>query len=213
MDPAGRLAGPFAAELLSGWLNARDSRKGRRCLVDLNDVTFIDKDGETALCRMMREGAQLVARGVYTRQLVQDLKSSNQRRLCRFLGRFFALTLSAAVLRCLFWAALIYLDTSPLHAQGGVAIAPQSSYLGSVPDGQATERTIRDLAGETLTQARDRFKAGVTDNLEVVQAQESVASADQAYISSLYTFNIAKIELARAAGVAERAVLAYLGGK
>ena len=69
------------------------------------------------------------------------------------------------------------------------------------------------LANDTLAQARDRFTAGVTDNLEVVQAQESVAAANQAYISSLYSFNIAKVELAKAAGIAERAVENYLGGK
>jgi outer membrane protein TolC len=70
-----------------------------------------------------------------------------------------------------------------------------------------------DLARETLAQAQDRFGAGVTDNIEVVQAQESVASADQAYISSLYAFNIAKVQLARAVGIAEQAVKGYLGGK
>jgi outer membrane protein TolC len=70
-----------------------------------------------------------------------------------------------------------------------------------------------DLARETLTEAQDRFGAGVTDNIEVVQAQESVSLADQAYISSLYAFNIAKVQLARAVGVAERDVKGYLGGK
>jgi outer membrane protein TolC len=71
----------------------------------------------------------------------------------------------------------------------------------------------KDLARETLSEAQDRFAAGVTDNIEVVQAQESVSTADQAYISSLYTYNIAKVELARAAGIAEQAVKAYLGGQ
>jgi outer membrane protein TolC len=70
----------------------------------------------------------------------------------------------------------------------------------------------KDLARETLSEAQDRFAAGVTDNIEVVQAQESVSAADQAYISSLYTFNIAKVQLARARGIAEQAVNAYLGG-
>ena len=74
-------------------------------------------------------------------------------------------------------------------------------------------RSNTDLARETLAQAQDRFSAGVTDNIEVVQAQESVSSADQAYISSLYAFNIAKVQLARAVGIAEQAVKGYLGGK
>jgi len=74
-------------------------------------------------------------------------------------------------------------------------------------------RSNTDLARETLAQAQDRFGAGVTDNIEVVQAQESVASADQSYISSLYAFNIAKVQLARSVGIAEQAVKGYLGGK
>jgi outer membrane protein TolC len=70
-----------------------------------------------------------------------------------------------------------------------------------------------DLAGQTLTQAQDRFRAGVADNLEVVQAQESVASANQSYIASSYSFNVAKLSLALALGVAEQSALQYLGVK
>jgi len=70
-----------------------------------------------------------------------------------------------------------------------------------------------DLANQTLLQARDRFAAGVTDNLEVVQAQESVAAANENYISSLYAHNLAKIELARAVGYAEEGVKRYLQSK
>ena len=70
-----------------------------------------------------------------------------------------------------------------------------------------------DLANQTLTQAQDRFKAGVTNNLEVVQAQQAVAAANQSYIASLYSYNAAKISLAQAIGVAEQSGLAYLGVK
>jgi len=70
-----------------------------------------------------------------------------------------------------------------------------------------------DLANQTLEQAQDRFRAGVADNLEVVQAQESVAAANQSYISSLFAYNLAKISLAQAMGVAEQSALHYLGAK
>jgi outer membrane protein TolC len=85
--------------------------------------------------------------------------------------------------------------------------------LNSASDLVKVARSNMDLARETLTEAQDRFTAGVSDNIEVVQAQESVAAADQAYISSLYAFNVAKVQLARAAGIAEQSVRAYLGGK
>jgi outer membrane protein TolC len=68
------------------------------------------------------------------------------------------------------------------------------------------------LARQQLDQAQDRFGAGVTDNLEVVQAQESVALADEAVIQSLYEFNISRALLARATGTAERSIQeAFLG--
>jgi outer membrane protein TolC len=74
-------------------------------------------------------------------------------------------------------------------------------------------RSNIDLAEETLVQSRDRFSAGVTDTVEVVQSQQAVASAHEQYISSLYTFNFAKISLARAVGVAEEGVKEFFKGK
>jgi len=74
-------------------------------------------------------------------------------------------------------------------------------------------RSSIDLAEQTLTQSRDRFAAGVTDTVEVVQAQEAVASAHDAYILSLYSYNYAKISLARAVGLAEEGIKEYFKGK
>jgi outer membrane protein TolC len=70
-----------------------------------------------------------------------------------------------------------------------------------------------DLAEQTLVQSRDRFRAGVTDTVEVVQTQEQVASAHESYISSLYAYNYAKISLARALGQAEEGIKDYFKGK
>jgi len=69
------------------------------------------------------------------------------------------------------------------------------------------------LAEQALAQSRDRFSAGVTDNLEVVQAQEAVASAHESLISSLYFNNVAKVAYAHALGRAEDGVREYLRGK
>ncbi len=70
-----------------------------------------------------------------------------------------------------------------------------------------------DVAQQTLTQAQDRFSAGVTSNIEVVQAQESLANANENYIASLFAHNLAKLSLARALGVAEEASKDFLGGR
>ncbi len=85
--------------------------------------------------------------------------------------------------------------------------------LSSAAEQVEVARSSVDLAEQTLAQSEDRFTAGVTDNLEVVQAQESVASAHENYIQSLYAHNLAKIELARAIGDAEQGVKRYLKGE
>ncbi len=76
---------------------------------------------------------------------------------------------------------------------------------------QVAQSTI-GLAQEQLRQAQDRFAAGVANNIDVVEAQESVATANDNYISSLNSFNLSKLSLARAMGVAETATQRYLGG-
>ena len=85
--------------------------------------------------------------------------------------------------------------------------------LNAANDQVQVAQSSVQLADETLAQARDRFAAGVTDNLEVVQAQEAVAQANENYISSLYAHNLAKVSLARAMGFAEQAVKQYLKSK
>jgi outer membrane protein TolC len=73
-------------------------------------------------------------------------------------------------------------------------------------------RSSVDLAEQALTQSQDRFTAGVTDNLEVVEAQEAVASAHETYIQSLYAHNLSKVELAYSIGDAEDGVKRFLKG-
>jgi len=70
-----------------------------------------------------------------------------------------------------------------------------------------------DLANEELSEAQQRFHAGVSDNLPVSQAQSSVEQANDQYISALYQHNAAKLSLARSLGVAETNLKDYLGGK
>ncbi len=84
-------------------------------------------------------------------------------------------------------------------------------------DAAAQEVTVEKsavlLATQNLEQSRDRFTSGVTDNIEVVQAQDALAIAGDAYIASLYSYNLAKISLARATGVAPSHFAEYVEGK
>jgi len=90
----------------------------------------------------------------------------------------------------------------------------RSAVLDLRAAGQRLEaaQTSVTLAGQELTQARDRFAAGVASNIEITQAQDSVASASEHYIAALYAHNLAKAMLARAVGTAEESVMTFLGG-
>ena len=72
--------------------------------------------------------------------------------------------------------------------------------------------TARDLAAQQLTQARDRFAAGVANNVEVVQAQEVVALAEEQFIAAQYGLNLAKGALIRGLGASEAALRQLIGG-
>ena len=82
--------------------------------------------------------------------------------------------------------------------------------IQSAADQVAVAKSNLELANQTLEQARDRFSAGVTDNIEVVQAQQSVASANDNLISALFGHNLAKVALARALGLAEQGIQKFM---
>jgi len=73
-------------------------------------------------------------------------------------------------------------------------------------------RSSVELANEALSEAQQRYANGVSDNLSVSQAQQSVAQANDQYVTSLYRHNVAKLSLARALGAGEN-YKNYLGGK
>jgi outer membrane protein TolC len=99
--------------------------------------------------------------------------------------------------------------------RGRVDMEVRSAFLdlNSAAEQVAVAHSTVGLAQEQLTQARDRFAAGVADTIEVVQAQEAVATANENYIASVFGHNVAKLSLARAVGVAEKGSKEYLGDR
>jgi outer membrane protein TolC len=98
--------------------------------------------------------------------------------------------------------------------RGRIELEVRTAFLDLRASGDQVQvaRGALDLANQQLEQARDRFSAGVVNSIEVVQAQEAVATANENYISSLYAFNLAKAALARALGIAEKSIDQFLGG-
>lgn len=84
-------------------------------------------------------------------------------------------------------------------------------------DAQASESAVKvadgnkALAQRAFEQSEDRYKNGVTNTLEVVQAQEAIVTAQENYISSLFSFNVSKVSLARALGSAETRLTTFFG--
>ena len=75
----GRLAGQLVEELSEAWNKTRDERRGRKSVVDLVNVTFVDERGERALAEIMADGAEFVVRGVYTKGLLESLSERCKR--------------------------------------------------------------------------------------------------------------------------------------
>ena len=71
----GRLAGPWIGELERSWRESEQSAPGRRLIVDLMGVTFVEQEGKALLTRMCEAGADLLATGCCMKSIVEDAKN------------------------------------------------------------------------------------------------------------------------------------------
>jgi outer membrane protein TolC len=106
-------------------------------------------------------------------------------------------------------------DAELADLRAGIRYQVAASLLDLKAAGAAVDvaREAEALARQQVDQAQDRFRAGVGNTIELVQAQDALAAASDRYISSLYTHNIAKASLARALGVVERRFIEFVGGQ
>jgi hypothetical protein len=68
----GRLVGLWVSELRRTWKETHRTGDNLKCIVDLNEVTSIDKQGETLLRTMSKQGAQFIATGIYIKHVLQQ---------------------------------------------------------------------------------------------------------------------------------------------
>jgi len=101
---------------------------------------------------------------------------------------------------------------SDMNAQVDADIRDALLDIASSQQQVEVARSSVDLANEALSEAQQRYANGVSDNLAVSQAEQSVAQANDRYVSSLYRHNVSKLSLARALGAGEN-YKNYLGGK
>jgi outer membrane protein TolC len=101
---------------------------------------------------------------------------------------------------------------SDMNAQVDADVRDALLDIASSQQQVAVAHSSVELANEALSEAQQRYANGVSDNLAVTQAEQSVAQANDQYVTSLYRHNIAKLSLARALGAGEN-YKTYLGGK
>jgi len=75
----GQLVGRWADEFRSTWRKAHVVGDTRKCIVELIEVTSIDHNGEEVLAEIMSHGGQFVASDVYTKHLLENLRSELER--------------------------------------------------------------------------------------------------------------------------------------
>jgi hypothetical protein len=93
----GRLVGPWVGELRTCWKKTHRDHGGRTCIVDLSDVTFIDKGGERLLRTMSKGGAQFIATGIYIKHVLDQLKPNGKRGLLKVISCLFAALLGGVI--------------------------------------------------------------------------------------------------------------------
>ena len=82
----GSLVGPWVGELRSSWKKSHCDHSERTYVVDLSDVTFIDRRGERLLRTMLKEGARFIAADIYTKHVLKERRTRRNRegaKLCQ----------------------------------------------------------------------------------------------------------------------------------
>ena len=112
-------------------------------------------------------------------------------------------------------AALRQREAELEDLKGRIYYDVQNAFLDlkSAADRVRVAQSANKLANEQVEQSQDRFRAGVTNNVEVVQAQEALATASENYISSLQAHIAAKLALAKAMGISDAEYEQFLRGK
>src|ERR1700739_521642 len=92
----GRRTAPWVGALSPRWKKNHRSGKERACIVDLNEIKFIDKSGRRLLRIMAKEKARLIASGIYSKHILENLTGKSKNSLFdRLAGSFFAAVIAA----------------------------------------------------------------------------------------------------------------------
>jgi outer membrane protein TolC len=154
----GRLSGAWVRELKASWKKNHQTDKKDGCIVDLNEVTFIDKAGERLLRELRREGAQFISDGCYVRHIVEQLKVRRKRKISNVLACFLVVLL------------LVLFSATATRAQS-------TTVLGSVPSGPASDELVQLTLSDAIKMAW-RYNLGAIEsgqNAQIARGQRLLA--------------------------------------
>jgi outer membrane protein TolC len=176
----GRLSGAWVRELRASWKKNHQINKKRACIVDLNEVTFVDKTGEGLLRALHNEGAQFISGGCYVRHIIDRLKVQRKRKMSNLLASFLVVFV------------LMLLDTTATRAQS-------TTVLGSVPSGPATDQvvqlTLRDAVNTALRYNLGAIESG--QNAQIARGQRLLALSNLLpQVSAGASENVQQVNLA-----------------
>ena len=147
----GRISGAWVRELRASWMKNHQTDKKRACIVDLKEVTFIDKTGEGLLRVLCDEGAQVIPGGCYVRHIVEQLRAGRKRNVSNLLASVLVVFV------------LVLFNTTATRAQ-------TTTVLGSVPSGPASDELVQ------LT-LRDAIKMALRYNLGAIESGQNAQIA------------------------------------
>src|SRR5271154_4331780 len=180
----GRLTAPWVRELRTCWKKNHGRDKQRACIVDLNEIKFIDKSGERLLRAMVKERAQFIASGIYIKHVLEKLTSKGKgSALNRLAGFSFAAVVAV-------FAVLI---------GGATTKAQNTAVAGSVPSGLASDQvlqlTLRDAVNTALRYNLEAIESG--QNAQIARGQRLLALSNLLpQVSAGASENVQQVNLA-----------------
>src|SRR6266446_8062525 len=180
----GRLSQPSIRELRTTWKTNHRRDTQRACIVDLNEVTFIEKSGMRLLRMLAREGAQFTASGIYTKHLIEQLNVRKKSSLSNLLSGFFAAFLPTLL--------SVLLSASAAKAQN-------TAINGSVPSSPASDQVIRLTLKDAINMAL-KYNLGAIEtgeNAHIARGQRLLALSNLLpQVSASASENVQQVNLA-----------------
>src|SRR6201987_1702061 len=180
----GRLTAPWVGVLRARWKKNHRSGNERACIVDLNEIKFIDKSGHRLLRTMANGRAQFIASEIYIKHILENLTTKGKGSVLNRLAGFFF----AAIVTVL----AVFIGAATAQAQN-------SAVTGSVPSGPASDQVL-ELTLRAAIKMALRYNLGAIEsgqNAQIARGQRLLALSNLLpQVSAGASENVQQVNLA-----------------